>query len=132
MAWFKRGKSGESVAGKVSLPPRRPLVMALEPRGMFDGAAAATAAAFGPEPAAHAPGAHGETAHAPAAHRPAAVWADDGAPHAFKFAGRDFADRDIAGGVASRNVLFVDARIQDAASLLAQVRPGTEELNLQK
>ena len=78
MAWFKRGKSLSSVSNAPSLPPRRPLAMALEPRVMFDGAAVATVAAFAPEPAAHAPPvAHGDVAHAPAMHRPAAVWADD-------------------------------------------------------
>ncbi|MGN6281795.1 DUF4347 domain-containing protein, partial [Frateuria sp.] len=128
MAWFKRGKAQTPAAGTPVLPPRRPLVMALEPRVMFDGAAVATVAAFQPEAAAHAPpAAHADADHAPAMHRPAAMWADDVAPRAFRFA-----DHDGAAPSAPRNVLFVDARIQDAASLLAHVRPGTEVVYLQQ
>ena len=41
MSWFKRG--GQAIPSKP--PARQPLVLALEPRVMFDGAAVATAAA---------------------------------------------------------------------------------------
>ncbi|WP_175483709.1 DUF4347 domain-containing protein [Frateuria terrea] len=92
---------------------------------MFDGAAVAGAVTLRPEPAAHAgPAVHGDATHA-AAHRPAAVWADGVTPYA------RLADHEPAGGTPSRNVLFVDARVRDAAALLAHARAGTEVVYLQ-
>ena len=134
MAWFKRTTRTPTASGThagTNLPPRRPLALALEPRVMFDGAIAVTAAQFtAAPPAAHAvPAAHADAAHDVASHDPAALLPHELAQRAF----HDPGDHDAAAHAAAaggRNVLFVDARVQDSGELLAHVRPGTEVVYL--
>ncbi|MDO1530354.1 Ig-like domain-containing protein [Fulvimonas sp. R45] len=133
MAWFKRTTrkptASDAPAAGTSLPPRRPLALALEPRVMFDGAAVVTAAQFTAPPPAHAAPAAHDVAHDVARHEPAALLPHELAQRVF----HDPGDHDAAAHAATaggRNVLFVDARVQDAGELLAHVRPGTEVVYL--
>ncbi|WP_172969643.1 DUF4347 domain-containing protein, partial [Rhodanobacter sp. T12-5] len=127
MAWFKRNPSKLPATRKPLVPARRPLAMALEPRVMFDGAMAVSAASFQVAPEAHAPpAAHADLSHDTALHAPAAILPGETA-HAAR-------DRDVASATTApaHDVLFVDARIADASSLLAHVRAGTEVVYLQQ
>src|SRR5690348_6763418 len=127
MAWFKRNPSKLPATRKPLVPARRPLAMALEPRVMFDGAMAVSAASFQVAPEAHAPpAAHADVSHDTALHAPAAILPGETA-HAAR-------DRDVASATTApaHDVLFVDARIADASSLLAHVRAGTEVVYLQQ
>ena len=112
--WFRRKRTAAVPA--VRPPAKAPLILALEPRVMYDAALVATAAeathavkadAAQPQDHASAEAHTGMTALAGAL--PAAAPADNG--HA---------------------VLFVDARVQDAAGLLQGVAPGTEVVMLQR
>jgi hypothetical protein len=131
MGWFKRTTRKPTVSANQAgraLPPRRPLAMALEPRVMFDGAVAVSAAQITATPAHDAPAARADVAHDVARHDPAALLPHELAQRVFHDPGeRDAAGHGAAGG---RDVLFVDARVQDAGELLAHVRPGTEVVYL--
>ena len=116
MWWNKTSdkSSGKQAAKKTvqtvqQMPRRKALMMALEPRYMFDGAVAAT----------HAEAAH--QLHAEAEHG----FALD---HVRTVAA---AQTQIAQVAASGPaVVFVDSRVTDAASLLKGVAPGTEVVTL--
>ncbi|MFK2905978.1 DUF4347 domain-containing protein [Dyella ginsengisoli] len=130
MAWWKRSKPVRTPVENVRAPARRPLAMALEPRVMFDGAVAATAAQLphGPEPAVAA------GPHALAAERAEFRFAPAGL-RPDMLATRPIAEHDIAPLAASsagRDVLFIDARVKDADSLLTHVAAGTQVVFLQQ
>jgi hypothetical protein len=130
MAWWKRSKPVRTPVENVRAPARRPLAMALEPRVMFDGAVAATAAQLphGPEPAVAA------GPHALAAERAEFRFAPAGL-RPDMLAMRPIAEHDIAPLAASsagRDVLFIDARVKDADSLITHVAAGTEVVFLQQ
>jgi hypothetical protein len=130
MAWWKRSKPVRTPVENVRAPARRPLAMALEPRVMFDGAVAATAAQLphGPEPAVAA------APHALAAERAEFRFAPAGL-HPDMLAMRPIAEHDIAPPATSsagRDVLFIDARVKDADSLLTHVAAGTQVVFLQQ
>ncbi len=115
MAWWKRSKRKQPrTAWKA--PARQPGIMALEPRMMFDGAAVATALQAHPAP---------DAAHTVDAAQPAPV------PEAhIGLAGRDVVAGE--GAAPQRNVVFVDARVEDSAALLKDIAPGTEVVYLQR
>ena len=102
MAEFVRRQHGAATR------PRRGMMLALEPRVMFDAAGLATAAAADDGPAA-APAALPEPAP------PAAALLDE--------------VRSLLDGAASqarREIVFVDAAVTDRDTLLAGVAPGAE------
>ncbi len=128
MAWFKRSTSRPATAPIAALP-RRPLVMALEPRVMFDGAVAATVAEVAPqihaEPVAapHVDGA----AHHRALEQPIGLMLHGG------MRSLDEHDADVpAASAPPHDVLFIDARVQDAGSLITHVAAGTDIVYLQQ
>lgn len=100
------------------LPAARPL--ALEQRFMFDAAAVAATA-----DAAHA--ARPEAAPPAEAQRPDAARQADAAP-----AGADLARVAMAAEAPRREIVFVDNQVKDYQQLVAQVRPGTEVIVLDK
>jgi hypothetical protein len=115
MWWTKSSsRKGQQVSPKNSTKPaapqalrRKPLMMSLEPRFMFDGAVAAT---------------HAEAAHSNADH------------HVVLDHLRPVAAAQAAAAVAAPSgpaVVFVDSRVTDAADLLKGVAAGTEVVYLQ-
>jgi hypothetical protein len=123
-------RDGRGEPGKT--PKRQPLIFALEPRMMFDGAAVTTAAAAQAHVAtdahATATATHDTVAHEVAHQVPGADSGRDSS--SIGAAERDSSA--TAESHASRNVLFVDARVEDSAELLAHVAPGTEVVYLQR
>ena len=144
MQWFRRKPSAAirtAVTSKLGATTRRPtaLLMPLEPRIMFDGAIAATveaapvdpvhvgsnvvavevdiATVCGVELLADPP------AVATQAHATGKIGAAD-------FFGRN-ALPSAAPAATGRNVVFVDARVEDADSLLANLAPNTEVVRLE-
>ena len=119
MWWNRSSAAGDRAATLDASTParhrRRPLALALEPRFMFDGAVAATHA--------QALTAHAEPVEAPTAGHGA--WLDH-----LRDAGAPAATRSVPAAAASPAtgpaVVFVDARVEDAASLLKGVAAGTE------
>ncbi|MWV14334.1 DUF4347 domain-containing protein, partial [Pseudomonas sp. R-28-1W-6] len=118
MWWTKRAvRQAGNRSPRAATPP---LLMALEPRILFDGAVAATVA---------------DTA-TPAADASAADAAPQDASHAATPAtgdSRPSSDAPQAGGTASQpsqTVVFIDSRIVDSASLLENVAPGTQIVSL--
>ncbi|HZY32172.1 MAG TPA: DUF4347 domain-containing protein, partial [Rhodanobacter sp.] len=128
MAWFNRNASKRPAAGKIAALPRRPLVMALEPRVMFDGAIAATAMDVAPQIHAEPVVAHDGRAHDAPPPRSFAALLPADTTHAL-------AERDgdvPATAAPSHDVLFIDARVVDAGSLLTHVAAGTDVVYLQQ
>ncbi|WP_183033504.1 DUF4347 domain-containing protein, partial [Cupriavidus sp. UME77] len=144
MWWTRKQKVEGAVAiparpAKRSSPLSSSLIMALEPRIMFDGAAVATAAAAA-HPAAdshgapadsHAADSHPTDSHAAPAAAPATAQPADAAGHAPAPAEAG-APSSPAPAPSGHNVLFVDSRVEDSASLLAGVAPGTEIVYLNR
>jgi len=144
MWWTRKQKVEGAVAiparpAKRSSPLSSSLIMALEPRIMFDGAAVATAAAAA-HPAAdshgapadsHAADSHPTDSHAAPAAAPATAQPADAAGHAPAPDGAG-APSSPAPAPSGHNVLFVDSRVEDSASLLAGVAPGTEIVYLNR
>ena len=116
--WFRRTPAATVSSTAPSTAFGRaavPMMTTLEPRIMFDAALAATAAdAAHPDSTQPAPAA--PPAHDSAPLAPQAVAQPDAAP---------------APAPAGHTVLFVDARVQDAASLLHNVAAGIEVVVLQ-
>ncbi|NUA30029.1 DUF4347 domain-containing protein [Cupriavidus basilensis] len=144
MWWTRKQKVEGAVAiparpAKRSSPLSSSLIMALEPRIMFDGAAVATAAAAA-HPAAdshgapadsHAADSHPTDSHVAPAAAPATAQPADAAGHAPAPAEAG-APSSPAPAPSGHNVLFVDSRVEDSASLLAGVAPGTEIVYLNR
>ncbi len=113
--WWNKSKTMQDASSQRPARTGSPLILALEQRIMFDGAAVVTAvdAAHDAAPArdthADAASASNSADHAPVA--PAAILPSQAEP-------------------AGRNVLFVDARIRDADKLLADLKPNTEVVYL--
>jgi hypothetical protein len=119
-----RGSKAASRPVRVEAAPApAPLIRPLEPRVMYDGAVAAVAV-----DAAHAGAVDTHVTPAREATPPAA------AEHRTAILTPATAEGQSAGtGAGSgRNVLFVDARVQDPATLLAHVTAGTEVVYLQQ
>ncbi|WP_460940415.1 DUF4347 domain-containing protein, partial [Pandoraea terrae] len=140
MWWTRKQKVDDAVAmparpAKPASPLSSSLIMALEPRIMFDGAAVATAAATHPAadnhsaPAdGHAPDSQPADSHVAPAAAPASAQSADTASHAPAPAEAGAP----APAPSGHNVLFVDSRVEDSASLLAGVAPGTEIVYLNR
>ncbi|WP_409316473.1 Ig-like domain-containing protein [Pseudomonas sp. KCJK9016] len=115
--WWSKQKS-RVTEGQRTLAA--PLIMSLEPRMLFDGAVAATVA----DTAAAQPDSHpaAEAAKAPTADHPVASKDTHGQADATPAASP------VA--VPGQTVVFVDARVKDADSLLKGVAPGTQVVRL--
>jgi len=115
--WWSKQKS-RVTEGQRTLAA--PLIMSLEPRMLFDGAVAATVA----DTAAAQPDSHptADAAKAPTADHPVASKDTHGQADATPAASP------VA--VPGQAVVFVDARVKDADSLLKGVAPGTQVVKL--
>jgi len=115
--WWSKQKS-RVTEGQRTLAA--PLIMSLEPRMLFDGAVAATVA----DTAAAQPDSHpaADAAKAPTADHPVASKDTHGQADATPAASP------VA--VPGQTVVFVDARVKDADSLLKGVAPGTQVVKL--
>ncbi|WP_432218223.1 Ig-like domain-containing protein [Pseudomonas kribbensis] len=115
--WWSKQKS-RVTEGQRTLAA--PLIMSLEPRMLFDGAVAATVA----DTAAAQPDSHStaDAAKAPTADHPVASKDTHGQADATPAASP------VA--VPGQTVVFVDARVKDADSLLKGVAPGTQVVKL--
>ncbi|MGE1177070.1 Ig-like domain-containing protein [Pseudomonas sp. BW7P1] len=115
--WWSKQKS-RVTEGQRTLAA--PLIMSLEPRMLFDGAVAATVA----DTAAAQPDSHptADAAKAPTADHPVASKDTHGQADATPAASP------VA--VPGQTVVFVDARVKDADSLLKGVAPGTQVVRL--
>ncbi|TJZ79167.1 DUF4347 domain-containing protein [Chitiniphilus eburneus] len=114
--WWNKRNTTQSTTGQQRRPTKgSSLILALEPRIMFDGAAVATAI---------------DRPHAEAPIRDSRAdptSASDGADHS---AVAPAAVLPPQAEPATRNVLFVDARVKDADKLLADLKPDTEVVYL--
>src|ERR1044071_3469357 len=144
MQWFRRKLSAAvstALAGKSVETTRRPtaLLMPLEPRVMFDGAIAASVEAAPVDPV------HGAVSNVTAVHADIAtvcgvdLFAEPPAAVKDTHAAYKTGSADCFGGGAqpsagqtepARNVVFVDARVAAADSLLSNIAPGTEVVRL--
>lgn len=125
MQWVKRvfGGTASRLDGKPAV--QSSLIMALEPRMMFDGAVAATAAAA--TDVAKSTDAQ-DTASADKSAAAASASKDtSGASHA---AATDSGQ--AAGSASGRNVVFVDSRVADAQQLLQGVAANTDVVFLER
>ncbi|MDI2144433.1 MULTISPECIES: Ig-like domain-containing protein [unclassified Pseudomonas] len=115
--WWSKQKS-RVTEGQRTLAA--PLIMSLEPRMLFDGAVAATVA----DTAAAQPDSHptADAAKAPTADHPVASKDTHGQADATPAASP------VA--VPGQTVVFVDARVKDADSLLKGIAPGTQVVKL--
>ncbi|WP_423204654.1 Ig-like domain-containing protein [Pseudomonas kribbensis] len=115
--WWSKQKSRVTEGQRT---PAAPLIMSLEPRMLFDGAVAATVA----DTAAAQPDSHptADAAKAPTADHPVASKDTHGQADATPAASP------VA--VPGQAVVFVDARVKDADSLLKGVAPGTQVVKL--
>ncbi|MCU0075187.1 Ig-like domain-containing protein [Pseudomonas koreensis] len=115
--WWSKQKS-RVTEGQRTLAA--PMIMSLEPRMLFDGAVAATVA----DTAAAQPDSHptADAAKAPTADHPVASKDTHGQADATPAASP------VA--VPGQSVVFVDARVKDADSLLKGVAPGTQVVKL--
>ncbi|MDL5592967.1 Ig-like domain-containing protein [Bacillus subtilis] len=115
--WWSKQKSRVTEGQRT---PAAPLIMSLEPRMLFDGAVAATVA----DTAAAQPDSHptADAAKAPTADHPVASKDTHGQADATPAASPV--------SVPGQTVVFVDARVKDADSLLKGVAPGTQVVKL--
>ncbi|MDD0969193.1 MULTISPECIES: Ig-like domain-containing protein [Pseudomonas] len=114
--WWSKQKS-RVTEGQRTLAA--PMIMSLEPRMLFDGAVAATVAGTAAQADSHATA---DAAKAPAADHPSASKDTHGQADATPAASP------VA--VPGQSVVFVDARVKDADSLLKGVAPGTQVVKL--
>ncbi|MFV3415236.1 Ig-like domain-containing protein [Pseudomonas nitroreducens] len=124
MQWIKR-VFGEAASRQEATGVSQPtLIMALEPRMMFDGAVAATAAEAAKPTDAH---------DAAADKADASVASKDNADtsHAATSDARSDAGQGAVAG-SGRNVVFVDSRVEDAQQLLQGVAANTEVVFLDR
>ncbi|WP_284209292.1 DUF4347 domain-containing protein, partial [Chitiniphilus shinanonensis] len=112
--WWTKRNSTQDTTGQRRPTTGSSLILALEPRIMFDGAAVATAIDRPHEAPTH------DTRSDPAS-------TGDGADHS---AVAPAAVLPPQAEPAGRNVLFVDARVKDADKLLADLKPNTEVVYL--
>ncbi|WP_279911252.1 MULTISPECIES: DUF4347 domain-containing protein, partial [unclassified Pseudomonas] len=110
--WWSKRNTTRNTRGHDRSQTSSPLIQALEPRLMFDGAAVATALQTSDAPA------QGSSAHSSPS--------SDGSDHALP----PTAATPPQGESGTRSVLFVDARVKGADELVADVRPGTEVVYL--
>src|SRR3569623_1086194 len=119
---FKRKQPVEMARRPASAAKRtKPLMLQLEQRVMFDGAVAATVALT------ETGASHGDTATHSDTTADKSTSTDVLVPAAPASATRS----DVSAS-SGRSVLFVDARVQDASSLVQGVTPGTEIVYLQQ
>ncbi|MFK3606732.1 Ig-like domain-containing protein [Pseudomonas fluorescens] len=115
--WWSKGKARQATTGATT--PASPMIMFLEPRMLFDGAVAATVV-----DAAQA------DSHATADAAAKASTADHATASQDTHAQTDAPATPAPVAVPGQAVVFVDARVKDAADLLKGVAPGTQVVQL--
>ncbi|MEA3169952.1 MAG: large repetitive protein [Pseudomonas sp.] len=115
--WWSKGKARQATTGATT--PASPMIMFLEPRMLFDGAVAATVV-----DAAQA------DSHATADAAAKASTSDHATASQDTHAQTDAPATPAPVAVPGQAVVFVDARVKDAADLLKVVAPGTQVVQL--